>query len=56
MTSWLLWMTTVGQMTDQNAINFKLELARAWLENGQEQLARDIIKTIIEADNKNDSV
>jgi hypothetical protein len=48
MTSSLLWMTTVGWMTDQEVINYKLALAAAWLENGQERLARDIIRSIIE--------
>jgi hypothetical protein len=28
-------------------IDFQLSLAKAWLENGQEQLARDIISKII---------
>jgi hypothetical protein len=32
-------------MTDK--IDFQLSLAKAWLENGQEQLARDIISKII---------
>ena len=35
-------------MTDQEIVDFKLSLAKAWLENGQERLARDIIRTIIE--------
>ena len=35
-------------MTEQEVINFKLELARAWLEHGQEQLARDLVRSIIE--------
>ena len=35
-------------MTDQELINFKLDLAKAWLNNGQEQLARDMIRSIIE--------
>jgi len=35
-------------MTNQEIISYKLELARAWLENGQERLARDIIRSIIE--------
>ena len=41
-------MMTGGWMTEQEVINFKLELAQAWLNNGQDQLARDIIRTIIE--------
>lgn len=35
-------------MTDQELVNFKLDLAKAWLNNGQEQLARDMIRSIIE--------
>jgi|688.fasta_scaffold309004_2 Tfp pilus assembly protein FimV len=35
-------------MTDQELINFKLDLAKAWLNNGQEQMARDMIRSIIE--------
>ena len=35
-------------MTNQEIIDFKLALAKAWLDNGQEQLARDIIRTIVE--------
>ena len=54
MTSLLLWMMTAGQMTDQELVNFKLSLAAAWLENGQEDLARDIIKTIIKAEDTDD--
>jgi hypothetical protein len=34
-------------MTDQELINYKLELARAWLANGQENLARQMITKII---------
>lgn len=30
-----------------NKIDFQLSLAKAWLDNGQEQLARDIISKII---------
>jgi FimV-like protein len=41
-------------MTNQEIINFKLELARAWLENGQEDLARNIVKSIIEEGIKSD--
>lgn len=47
MTSWYLWMMTGGLMTEQELINFKLELARAWIQNGQEDLARGIITKII---------
>ena len=47
MTSSLLWMTTVGQMTDQEIINYKLELARAWIQNGHEDMARELVKSII---------
>jgi len=35
-------------MTDQEIVDFKLSLAKAWLENGQERLARDIIRSIVE--------
>jgi Tfp pilus assembly protein FimV len=35
-------------MTDQEIINYKLSLAKAWLENGQEDLARDLVRSIIE--------
>ena len=31
----------------QEIVDFKLSLAKAWLENGQEALARDIIGSII---------
>ena len=42
-------------MTNQEIIDFKLALAKAWLDNGQEQLARDIIRTIVEkAEGQND--
>ena len=42
-------------MNDQDIINFKLSLAKAWLENGQEDLARSIITSIIErAEGRND--
>ena len=34
-------------MDDQDIINFKLSLAKAWLENGQEDLARSIITKLI---------
>ena len=37
-------------MTNQEMINFKLELARAWLAQGQEDLARDLVRSIIERD------
>ena len=29
-------------------VQFKLDLAKAWLDNGQESLARDLIRSIIE--------
>ena len=48
MISWLFWMMTAGQMTDQEIVEFKLALAKAWLDNGQESMARDIIRTIVE--------
>ena len=35
-------------MTDQEIVNYKLALAAAWLENGQEELARSIVKSIID--------
>jgi FimV-like protein len=35
-------------MTEQEIINYKLELARAWIQNGQEELARELIKSVIE--------
>ena len=38
----------VGSMTEDEVNEFKLALAKAWLENGQERLARDIIRSIIE--------
>ena len=41
------WMKKT-KMTNQEIVDFKLSLAKAWLENGQEQLARDIIRSIIE--------
>ena len=37
-------------MNQQQIVQFKLELARAWLENGQEELAKDLIRSIIESD------
>ena len=44
-------------MTNQEIIDFKLALAKAWLDNGQEQLARDIIRSIVEkAEGQNDSL
>ena len=42
-------------MTNQEMINFKLELARAWLEQGQQDLARDLVRSIIE-EGTNDSL
>lgn len=35
-------------MTEDEIIEFKLSLAKAWLDNGQERLAHDIIRTIVE--------
>lgn len=35
-------------MNNEERINFKLELARALLENGREDLAKNIVKSIIE--------
>jgi Tfp pilus assembly protein FimV len=35
-------------MTDQEIVNFKLSLAKAWLENGHEDMARDLVRSIIE--------
>jgi Tfp pilus assembly protein FimV len=35
-------------MNDQELINYKLELARAWLQNGHEDMARDLVRSIIE--------
>ena len=35
-------------MNDQEIVDFKLSLAKAWLENGQETLARSIISSIFE--------
>ena len=37
-------------MNQQQIVQFKLELASAWLENGQEELAKDLIRSIIESD------
>jgi Tfp pilus assembly protein FimV len=37
-------------MNDQELINFKLELARAWIQNGHEDLAKDLVRSIIERD------
>jgi len=52
MTSWLPWMMTVGWMTEQEVISYKLELARAWLEHGHEDMARDLVKSIIDRGQK----
>jgi Tfp pilus assembly protein FimV len=41
-------MTTGGLMKNEELVQFKLDLAKAWLDNGQEQLARDMIRSIIE--------
>ena len=48
MNSWFPWMMTGGLMTNEELVKFKLDLAKAWLENGQESMARDIIRTIVE--------
>ncbi len=37
-------------MTDQELINYKLSLAAAWLENGHEDMAKDLVRSIIERD------
>jgi Tfp pilus assembly protein FimV len=37
-------------MTNQDIINFKLELARAWINNGQHDLAKELVRSIIERD------
>ena len=37
-------------MNDQELINYKLELARAWIQNGHEDLAKDLVRSIIERD------
>lgn len=50
MTSQLLWMTTGGLMTEEELVKLKLELARAWIQNGQEDLAKDLVRSIIERD------
>jgi hypothetical protein len=34
-------------MTDQEIINYKLALAAAWLKNGHEDMARDLVRSII---------
>jgi Tfp pilus assembly protein FimV len=34
-------------MTNQEIINFKLDLARAWIQNVHEDLARELVKSII---------
>ena len=39
-------------MTEQELIDFKLELARAWIQNGHEELARDLVRSIIEEGGK----
>jgi Tfp pilus assembly protein FimV len=40
-------MTKRMMMNEQEIINFKLELARAWIQNGHEDLARELVKSII---------
>ena len=39
-------------MTEQELIDFKLELARAWIQNGHEELARDLVRSIIDRGGK----
>lgn len=39
-------------MTEQELIDFKLELARAWIQNGHEELARDLVRSIIDRSGK----
>ncbi len=34
-------------MTNQEVINYKLALAAAWLQNGHEDMARDLVRSII---------
>ncbi len=34
-------------MTEQEVINYKLALAAAWLQNGHEDMARELVKSII---------
>jgi Tfp pilus assembly protein FimV len=34
-------------MNDQELINFKLELARAWIQNGHEDMAKELVRSII---------
>jgi hypothetical protein len=34
-------------MTEQEVINYKLALAAVWLQNGQEDMARDLVRSII---------
>jgi FimV-like protein len=40
-------MTKRMMMNDQEIINYKLELARAWIQNGHEDMARELVKSII---------
>ena len=35
-------------MNDQQLINFKLELARAWIQNGHEDMAKELVRSMIE--------
>jgi Tfp pilus assembly protein FimV len=37
-------------MTEQEIVDFKLALAAAWLQNGHEDMARDLVRSIIERD------
>jgi FimV-like protein len=43
-------MTKRKMMNEQQLINLKLELARAWIQNGHEDMARSLVKSIIERD------
>jgi FimV-like protein len=35
-------------MTNEEIVKFKLELARAWIQNGQEDMAKNLVRSIIE--------
>ena len=55
MTTLLIHWMKKTKMNEQEIINYKLSLAAAWLQNGQEDLARSIITSIIErAEGQND--
>ena len=43
-------MMTGGLMTNDELVKFKLELARAWIQNGQDDLAKELIRSIIEGE------